>query len=67
MCLTQGGPEFVSQLTEFPIGCRNARLAYQDEYRTLRAGLDNVSDDDDGADQSTHLEAPQVPSLKTNL
>jgi hypothetical protein len=40
---TQGGPVFWSQLAEFLIACCNARTAFLDEYRTLRAGLDDYS------------------------
>jgi hypothetical protein len=40
-----------------------AQLAFLDDHRTLRVGLDNFSDDDDGADLSTPHEAPPVPSL----
>jgi hypothetical protein len=40
MFLTQEGPEFWSQLAEFLIACRNARLAFLEDYRTLCAGLD---------------------------
>jgi hypothetical protein len=64
MFLTQGGPEFWSQLAEVLIACPNARLAFHDDYRTLRAGQDVLYDDEDGADQSTHQEAPPVPSLR---
>ncbi len=28
--------------------CRKARLAFQDDFRTLRGGLDDFSDDEDG-------------------
>ena len=44
--LTQGGPEFWSQLAEFLIACRNAtspcnnaRLTFQDDFRTICGGL----------------------------
>jgi hypothetical protein len=47
----------------FLIACRTARLAFLDDHRTLCVGLDNFSDDDDGADLSTPHEAPPVPSL----
>jgi hypothetical protein len=61
--LTQGGPEFWSQFAELLIACRFDWLAFQEDYRTLRSGLDTFSDDEDGADQSTHQEAPPAPSL----
>ena len=47
--LTQGGPEFWSQLAEFLIACRNARLTFQDDFRTNRGDLDDFSDTDDEA------------------
>ena len=47
--LTQGGPEFWSQLAEFLIACRNARLTFQDDFRTIRGGLDDFSDTEDEA------------------
>jgi hypothetical protein len=47
--LTQGGPEFWSQLAEFVIAYRNARLAFQDDFRTIRGGLDDFSDTEDEA------------------
>ena len=47
--MTQGGPEFWPQLAEFLIACRNARLAFQDDFLTIRGGLDDFSDNEDGA------------------
>jgi hypothetical protein len=43
--LTQGGPEFWLQLPEYLIACRNAKIAFQDDFRTLRGGLDDFSDE----------------------
>jgi hypothetical protein len=39
MFLTQGGPKLWSHVAELLIACRNARLAFQDDYSTLRVGL----------------------------
>ena len=47
--LTQGGPEFWSQLAEFLIACRNARLTFQGDFHTIRGGLDDFSDTEDEA------------------
>jgi hypothetical protein len=46
---TQGGPQFLSQLAEFLIACRNARLTFQNDFRTIRGGLDDFSDTEDEA------------------
>jgi hypothetical protein len=47
----------------FLIACRNARMDFLEGYHTLRAGQDNFSGDEDGADQSTHQAIPPVLSL----
>jgi hypothetical protein len=52
--LTLGGREFWSQLADFLIVCRNARLAFQEDFRTIRGSLDDFSDTKDGAVLSTH-------------
>jgi hypothetical protein len=44
-----GGPEFWSQLADYLIACRNARLAFQDDFRTILGGLDDLSETKDGA------------------
>ena len=47
--LTQVGPDFWSQLAGFLIACYNDRLALQDDFRTIRYGLDDFSDTEDEA------------------
>jgi hypothetical protein len=47
--LILGSPEFLSQLADFFTACRNARLTFHDESRTIRGGLDDFSDMEDEA------------------